>query len=145
MISGKNEASLEDGLNSSAKAGNVLDGTPADSGASRPEARSAYQVLIIAMKDHCFVRDAAYNALEDLYELKPSCALSGKVSVVHAASPHRTRKASGQASTDYVVFAKNDVEDALRFISRAMASGAHGFIFFPTLCSFTAAKASVRE
>lgn len=77
--SGENEAGVVAGLRPSAKAEDVIDTTPAYSGALRSEAGSAYQMLKVAVYDYCSVRDTDFNELQDLYGLETGCAFSRMV------------------------------------------------------------------
>lgn len=65
-----------------ATAEGVTDGALADSSALCSESGSAYPVLKVAMKEYCLAREAAFHALEDLYKLKTSFAMSEQMSVV---------------------------------------------------------------
>lgn len=62
-----------------AKVDDVIEGTLATSGALQLEAESNFLVLKVAESDYCFVKDTSYGKLEDLQELKTSCALHHSV------------------------------------------------------------------
>lgn len=48
-------------------------------------------MLKVALVEYYFVWDAAVDGLEDLYELKPVCAFSGKVTLVLGGLLYKTR------------------------------------------------------
>lgn len=85
---------------------NVIDVTVAASSAPQPEARSAFQVLKIATKEYCFVKDTAFNEPEFLHELETSSVLQQNMNLMLAKPPKNTRSARVLASSDHVIFAK---------------------------------------
>lgn len=91
----KSKAGVRAGQGSSGKAGEVNVAAPVISGAVRSKAGSAYQVLEVAKKEYWFVRERAFNELEELYEVESGSALSGKINAVLADPPHSSRSARG--------------------------------------------------
>lgn len=110
------------------KAENVVSAIPANSGAPRLEARSAYQILKVALKGYCLDQNAAINALEDLSEQETVYALSGDVSMMLTGPLHDNRSGQGEASSADKVFSKKDIENAASFLSSVITPGAHGHI-----------------
>lgn len=109
----------------SAKAKDVIDATPRNSGPLEPEERSSYQMLKVGVRENCFVRATDFNELEDLPELGTSCVLSGRVSMILAGAPYSNRDVQRQASSPRNVLSKNGIENALSYTSAVKALGAH--------------------
>lgn len=128
MRVGENKAAVWAGLDPPAKAENVTDATPVSSVALQSRAVSIYQVLKVATKEYCFVRYEVPNELEDLHEMLTGCALYGKVSMVLANPLYSTREARDYASSTRDVLPKSNIENTVSFLSRVMASEAHGCI-----------------
>lgn len=122
----RNKADVGAELESSAKAEDVTEAMPADSGALQSEVRSAYQSLNVSMKEYRFIRDATFNELEDLHDLYTACSWSWRMSVVFFAPLYNARIVQGQASSTRDVFSKNKIENAVNFMSDVKTSRTHG-------------------
>lgn len=144
MRSGKNEAGVWAELRPSAQVKDIIDATPAAPAFLRLEAKSFYQGLGILLTKYCFARDAAFNELGNLHELRMGWALFEKVYMTLANPPCSTHNARGQASSARSVIAKNGFEDAVSFMSSVMASGPHGHISVLTFSFSNETTASMR-
>lgn len=81
---GNTKAGVGAELGPSAKTDNVIDATPLDLEVLPLEAVSSFEVLKVAVKAYCFVRDAAFSELKNLHELETGCALSEMMNMVIA-------------------------------------------------------------
>lgn len=100
----------------------------APSRALHSKAKTAYQVLKVATREHRFVRDTSCNELKDLCELHTSSALHQNVSLELASPSYITRSARGQASHAHHVFSEEQIKESVQCLSNVMALGAHGHI-----------------
>lgn len=95
----------------------AIDVTQMASGTLQPEAQSATQMLMVAMREYCVVKDTSFNELEDLHKLEIGSTLHQNVNLLLADPLSNTRNARGQASSTHDVLSKEDVNDAVKFMS----------------------------
>lgn len=89
----------------------------------------------VAVREYRIVRYTSFNEWEGLREAGTDFALHQNANLLNANRPHSTRSARDLKSSVLDVLSKEDIEDALRFMSSIIASAAHGHIFASTYCS----------
>lgn len=119
-----------------AKRDDVIGVPPAASNAPQPEAKSAFKVLKIAIREYCFLRYTSFNEAEKLRELEMGSALHCNVNLVLAEPLYSIRSARGQAGSSYDVFCKEKIENPLWFMSNVMAPRAQDHILCTDLMFF---------
>lgn len=80
----------------------------------------------------CFVDDTSFNELDNLHDLERGSALHQNVNVVLDDPPYITCSVRSQISSAHCVFCKDNFEDAVELMRKAVARGAQGHIF----CSY---------
>lgn len=83
----------------------------------------------LAIKEYCFVADAAFNGLKALYDLQTGFTSVEKTSSVSASLSYSTRSVRGQVSSEHDVFSSKEVAKAVKLMSNEVASGRHGHVF----------------
>lgn len=109
---------------------------PAYSGALQPEPEPFFHVLEVAMREYCFLKDTSINELKGLRELKTGSSLHQNLNFVLADLLYITRSARGQSSYAHDVFCKEEIENAVRFMSIVMVPRVHDHFFSSDLTFF---------
>lgn len=81
------------------------------------------------MRDSCFVKDTAFDELEDRQELKQSSALYYKMNVVQFDPSYNIRNARAQTSSAHDVLLKKNIKISVSLMDSVMAPAAHDHIF----------------
>lgn len=123
------------GAESVPKIRNVNDVIPAVLGALQPEPESAFQLLEVALRKNCFVKNTS------LHKPDTDSALQQNVGLVRGGPLYSTRSAWYQTSSDYNAICKADIEDAVQLLSKIMNRKAHILSFCSYLMFFHYKKA----
>lgn len=81
------------------------------------------------MREYCCITNTSFNGLHDLGEPETGSAVHQDVNLMLGDPAYSTCSARGQASSTHNVFCKDNIENAVRFISNFMTSVAQGPIF----------------
>lgn len=107
----------------------VFDATPAVSAALQPEADFSLHLLRVAARECCFIKNTSLQELQDMHELETDSVSHRNVNLMLADPPYSTCSALGQAPSAHDVFRKENIENALIFMSNVMAPEAHNHLF----------------
>lgn len=139
------EEGIRDGVETSTKVEDVIGGTPGLSSALHSEADSSFQILKVAKREYCFVRDTSSNVPEDVHDLDTDYGMYQNVSLTLADTRYKICSSRLQIDSVHALPFMKCIEHALRSMSSLMAFRAQAHIGCSNLMSFPKKKSFCRQ